>query len=166
MGKRKSNIGGLARYVFETNEVSQPSQSSSSTLGSSSLDHIPADKDGVFLPTVREPEALDTRPQKKQKVETGLLGLGLEKYDASGLVPFYTDASQVPEHLQKCELVCGFTAVANHTKARCYVVTQTSRNENDTFRYILRVACWTKKAGTVSRLKALQTRSQKDADAM
>ncbi|GBE86543.1 Trimethylguanosine synthase [Sparassis crispa] len=41
----------------------------------------------------------ECRPSKKRKV--GLLGPGLEKYDATGLVPFYTEPSQVPVHLKK-----------------------------------------------------------------
>jgi hypothetical protein len=40
----------------------------------------------------------------------GLLGPGNDVYDATGLVPFYTDVAQVPTHLQKCtynrELYC------------------------------------------------------------
>jgi len=35
------------------------------------------------------------------KRKAGLLGPGNEAYDATGLVPFYTDAAQVPTHLQK-----------------------------------------------------------------
>ncbi|KAI0057341.1 S-adenosyl-L-methionine-dependent methyltransferase, partial [Artomyces pyxidatus] len=38
-------------------------------------------------------------PTKKRK--TGLLGPGNELYDATGLVTYYTEASQVPDHLQK-----------------------------------------------------------------
>ncbi|KAI9439491.1 RNA cap guanine-N2 methyltransferase-domain-containing protein [Lactarius psammicola] len=49
-----------------------------------------------------EPDVVDPNqqpPLKKRK--TGLLGPGNEAYDATGLVPFYTDAAQVPTHLQK-----------------------------------------------------------------
>lgn len=42
------------------------------------------------------------RPPKKRKLNA-LLSKELEKYDATGLVPHYTNAKQVPEHLQKCE---------------------------------------------------------------
>lgn len=41
-----------------------------------------------------------TPARKKRKV--GLLGPGYESVDATGLVPFYTDASEVPAHLRKC----------------------------------------------------------------
>ena len=42
------------------------------------------------------------RPPKKRKLNA-LLSKELEKYDATGLVPHYTNAKQVPGHLQKCE---------------------------------------------------------------
>ena len=51
----------------------------------------------------RSLDEIDTRPKKKARLQAGLLGPGLEKFDATGLVPFYTDASEVPKHLQKCE---------------------------------------------------------------
>jgi trimethylguanosine synthase len=41
--------------------------------------------------------------QQKKKRKVGLLGPGYESVDATGTVPFYTDASQVPDSLQKCE---------------------------------------------------------------
>ena len=43
-----------------------------------------------------------TRPPKKRKLNA-LLSKELERYDATDLVPHYTSAKQVPEHLQKCE---------------------------------------------------------------
>lgn len=42
------------------------------------------------------------RPLKKRKLNA-LLSKELERYDATGLVPHYTNAKQVPGHLQKCE---------------------------------------------------------------
>jgi len=42
------------------------------------------------------------RPLKKRKLNA-LLSKELERYDATGLVPHYTNAKQVPEQLQKCE---------------------------------------------------------------
>ncbi|KDQ18010.1 hypothetical protein BOTBODRAFT_127969 [Botryobasidium botryosum FD-172 SS1] len=46
----------------------------------------------------------DAQPKKKLKrvvVEGGFLGPGLEHHNATGLVPHYTQKSQVPPHLQK-----------------------------------------------------------------
>lgn len=44
--------------------------------------------------------------RKKRKVvaapEAGLLGPGLERYDATGLAPHYTSMKEVPAHLKKC----------------------------------------------------------------
>ncbi|TBU24183.1 S-adenosyl-L-methionine-dependent methyltransferase [Dichomitus squalens] len=98
MGKRKSNISGLARFVFEVVQDPRPQPINQSPEAS------PEGKAAASRETGdngRGDDALDTRPKKKPKLHTGLLGPGLEKYDATGLVPFYTDASQVPQHLQK-----------------------------------------------------------------
>ena len=99
MGKRRNNISGLARFVLETSVASpQPALSLSAE----------ATKDDNASVSLELPDrhggadALDTRPKKRAKLQTGLLGPGLEKYDATGLVPFYTEASQIPSHLQKC----------------------------------------------------------------
>ncbi|PVF98556.1 S-adenosyl-L-methionine-dependent methyltransferase [Serendipita vermifera] len=48
---------------------------------------------------VEEAQASE-RPAKRQRKE-GLLPQKLEKYDATGLAPFYTDVGQVPSHLKK-----------------------------------------------------------------
>ncbi|KAI0714188.1 RNA cap guanine-N2 methyltransferase-domain-containing protein [Cerioporus squamosus] len=111
MGKRKNNIGGLsglARYVFDTpGPTSESSPGPASTFEDTSTPKatthapIPSGSQEEHLETQRDSDALDTRPRKRAKLQTGLLGPGLEKYDATGLVPFYTDASQVPEKLQK-----------------------------------------------------------------
>jgi len=42
-------------------------------------------------------------PAKKRKVVDGLLGPGYEKYDATGLVPFYKKMKDVPDRLKKCK---------------------------------------------------------------
>ncbi|KAI0793711.1 S-adenosyl-L-methionine-dependent methyltransferase [Fomes fomentarius] len=96
MGKRKGNIGGLARFVFEV-----------TNSGSPQPDEVPSTSEtrsgpaNDVLDTQKNLDELDHRPTKKAKLRAGLLGPGLEKYDATGLVPCYTDASQVPNHLQK-----------------------------------------------------------------
>ena len=41
--------------------------------------------------------------------------LWMEKYDATGLVVHYADASHVPEHLQKCACLCLGSRVAMNT---------------------------------------------------
>ncbi|TFK92462.1 S-adenosyl-L-methionine-dependent methyltransferase [Polyporus arcularius HHB13444] len=109
MGKRKNNISGLsglARYVFDTPEpTSSPGPASTSETGptpkATTHESTTLGTQEEHIEAQRHSDALDTRPKKKAKLQSGLLGPGLEKYDATGLVPFYTDASQVPEHLQK-----------------------------------------------------------------
>ena len=104
MGKRKSNIGGLARYAFEVGASSGSQPSSSFTSGPTSCPEAKAEheNDSATSTSVHGTDPLDSPRKKRQKLQTGLLGSGLERFDATGLVPFYTDASQVPEHLQKC----------------------------------------------------------------
>ncbi|CCM00594.1 uncharacterized protein FIBRA_02630 [Fibroporia radiculosa] len=104
MGRKHSAISGLSRFVsevFETSESQKPGQSAAlatsdsgvSSATTSNLERRASEwEEG-------EPQGLEARPTKKRK--TGLLGSGLEKYDATGLVPFYTHPSQIPSHLQK-----------------------------------------------------------------
>lgn len=82
MGKklRQSNVSGLSRFLEAFDEPS----SSQSANGSSMIA-------GPSTP----------RLKRESERKTGLLGPGNEAYDATDLVPFYTDPSQVPAHLQK-----------------------------------------------------------------
>src|SRR6266403_4002013 len=87
MGKklRQANVSGLSRFLQTFDEPSS-SQTANDTSNTE--------------PLKREFDS-ETRPAAGKR-KTGLLGLGNEAYDATGLVPFYTDVSQVPAHLQKC----------------------------------------------------------------
>jgi hypothetical protein len=89
MGKklRQTNVSGLSRFLQAFNE---PGLSQGAIAGPST----PRLK--------REPESDFVDSLTRPAVGKGLLGPGNEAYDATGLVPFYTDASQVPAHLQKC----------------------------------------------------------------
>ncbi|KAI0091634.1 RNA cap guanine-N2 methyltransferase-domain-containing protein [Irpex rosettiformis] len=102
MGKRHSAFTGLSCFALEafgTNqgESSKPSTSpeyppkSSNTAKKNTRSASDLDKESTTC--VGEPS------HKKRK--TGLLGPGYEEYDATGLAPHYTDASEVPEHLKK-----------------------------------------------------------------
>ncbi|CDO77992.1 hypothetical protein BN946_scf184711.g2 [Trametes cinnabarina] len=105
MVKRKNNIGGLARFLAEATQTSQ----SESLSQVDAATERPGSTTTLSVGTVAAEDAehpsnvdsTDLRPMKKPKLQIGLLGEGLEKYDATGLVPFYTDPSHVPEHLQK-----------------------------------------------------------------
>lgn len=101
MGRKQSRLSGLSFFVQEafgqpTNGLNtQPTTEASSTSV-------------VAAGVVRKASEVDaedenTQPTKKRKV--GLLGAGNEKYDATGLVPHYTDPSEVPEHLRKCTCI-------------------------------------------------------------
>ena len=102
MGKRRSNISGLARFVSETAGVASPQLApspSSRAVANDESSESPGGKDNRG-----STDTLDTRPKKRAKLQIGLLGPGLERYDATGFVPFYTEGSQVPPRLQKCTL--------------------------------------------------------------
>jgi trimethylguanosine synthase len=92
MGKklRQANVSGLSRFLqaFDESSSSQNANDTSMIAGPSA----PQPK--------HESESEIVAIAGKRK--TGLLGPGNEAYDATGLVPFYTDPSQVPAHLQKC----------------------------------------------------------------
>lgn len=94
--KRKGGLSGVSRFVFESMK-SDPSNPETANSSSN-----------------QNPEWPEDRPAKRRKGNDGDSVLEekqvkwIEKYDSTGLVPQYTHASQVPEHLQKC------TSVHNH----------------------------------------------------
>jgi hypothetical protein len=92
MGKklRQSNLSGLSHFLGALADESAPNSSTGAVAGPSTPS--PAKSKPV------DPE----QPPPLKKHKAGLLGPGNEAYDATGLVPFYTDAAQVPAHLQKC----------------------------------------------------------------
>jgi trimethylguanosine synthase len=94
MGKklRQTNVSGLCRFLQAFDE---PASSSTASACSTAGPSTPRPK--------RKTDVVDLEPQPPPgKRKTGLLGPSNEVYDATGLVPFYTDAAQVPAHLQKC----------------------------------------------------------------
>ncbi|KAH9893156.1 S-adenosyl-L-methionine-dependent methyltransferase [Cubamyces lactineus] len=100
MGKRKSNvITGLSCFLAEATQ-SDVSSRPENVVSSVSSSHPGLDSDQVPQDT-HNADTDGLRPTKKLRSHAGLLAEGLEKYDATGLVPFYTEAHEVPEHLQK-----------------------------------------------------------------
>ena len=85
MGKklRQANVSGLSRFLQAFDE---PANGTSMIAG----------------PSTPRPKHESESDFVAGKRKTCLLGPGNEAYDATGLVPFYTDPSQVPAHLQKC----------------------------------------------------------------
>jgi hypothetical protein len=108
MGKRHSvAVAGLARFMHVFDESAPPtsftiSENATTTMyGKRSLEMENA-LAGPSHPKRATSAGKTSRPPKKKR-KTGLLGPGHERHDATGLVSRYTDATQVPEHLQKCE---------------------------------------------------------------
>lgn len=94
--KRKGGLSGVSRFVFE----SMKSDSSNPKTANS------------FPNQNSDAESAVDRPAKRRKGNDGAslleetqVNQWVERYDSTGLVPHYTHASQVPEHLQKCALV-------------------------------------------------------------
>lgn len=108
MGKRKGGgLSGLSRFVLESfkNEPeSRPIQP----------EHVAQDSQHPDDSTVsvfqEHPESRSSKRRKTKgsnallepQTQTEETGRWIEKYDATGLVPHYTKASQVPDHLKKC----------------------------------------------------------------
>ncbi|EGN96955.1 hypothetical protein SERLA73DRAFT_111745 [Serpula lacrymans var. lacrymans S7.3] len=88
MGKKRSNLSGLSSFVAVAFK-----DSGDTAKGNG---HGPINVLEGSRPEVQR----EDRPQSKKR-KVGLLGAGYEKYDATGLTPHYTNARDVPDHLQK-----------------------------------------------------------------
>ncbi|KZT25308.1 S-adenosyl-L-methionine-dependent methyltransferase [Neolentinus lepideus HHB14362 ss-1] len=99
MGKKRgvSGLSGFAREAFGSQsqflstEASQSSQSPDDSFISTQRNQPSGPNTTSQEPTLP--------PLKRRKV--GLLGPGQERYDATELVPFYTDEDEVPDELRK-----------------------------------------------------------------
>ncbi|KAI0825643.1 RNA cap guanine-N2 methyltransferase-domain-containing protein [Irpex lacteus] len=104
MGKRHSAFSGLSRFALEAFGASQGEHVlPTKTTGEQTTESTSAEKTNARSASQLESEpTFSSRGEPvHKKRKTGLLGPGYEKYDATGLVPYYTDASEVPEHLKK-----------------------------------------------------------------
>ena len=84
--KRKSGMTGLARFVLDSFNNSNGATSNS-------------------IEPASEPEPEPAHKLQKVDEEKRVVSsktYGKRRYDASGLVPHYENAEEVPEHLQKC----------------------------------------------------------------
>ena len=102
MGKRRQNLSGLSAFAKELLKE----QVSLQPVAASESPHAvetprPINSLGPKLAR-RATDQPDTEGRDRKKRKVGLLGPNNEKFDATGLVPYYTDASEVPEHLSKC----------------------------------------------------------------
>lgn len=101
MGRKRQSLAGLSRFVSEA--FGQPT-----TGGGQTREDVPEASPASTSRRVsqRDPADLEvtgTEVAATKKRKIGLLGPGHGQYDATGLVPFYTELSEVPEHLQKCK---------------------------------------------------------------
>ena len=93
-GKRRGGLSGVSKFLLESMKPTSSDTTSNSSKETSSL--------------------VQNRPTKRRKGNNGVPMIDqteppaaadlkwVDKYDASGLVPYYTHHSQVPTHLQKC----------------------------------------------------------------
>ncbi|KAH0836894.1 RNA cap guanine-N2 methyltransferase-domain-containing protein [Lanmaoa asiatica] len=91
MGKRTKNLSGLSRFARRAFQQSPALDSSSNVAESSSTQHHAM----TIAAQANFPTNNGESPQLK------FLGSQWRAYDATGLVPHYKTASEVPEHLQK-----------------------------------------------------------------
>ena len=104
-GKNRTNLSGVSRFL----------DALKADTGTPPSPQIP-------VPTIEEMDD-DTRRTKKRKTDVPILpsDSAYENYDATGLVPFYTESSQVPEDLQKCTFV-HYIPDANAQKHMCNII--------------------------------------------
>lgn len=103
MGRRRSKVGlsGLSQFVAVLHEDRSQTQPSLSSLTVQNLDQNNSEGEG------RHKEA---GKKSTEKISVDALSIYIQsqkeitkpRYNATGLVPFYSNASQVPEHLKKC----------------------------------------------------------------
>ncbi|KAF6757438.1 Tgs1 protein [Ephemerocybe angulata] len=110
--KRKAGMSGLARFVLDSFKTDNATASSSTEpiQGDSGPTPPPPKKQkldersaplNLSEPVQDEPEPKAPAPQESSVVVSVVERLGGPRYDASGLVSHFEDASEVPEHLQK-----------------------------------------------------------------
>ncbi|KAH7910253.1 hypothetical protein BJ138DRAFT_986064, partial [Hygrophoropsis aurantiaca] len=100
MGKKRANLSGLsafAKSVFNDSNTPEPAKTNV-PIPESPIKPSPNASRRKIDPNGSEHKQPE-RPPKK--VKTGILGAGRQSYDASSLVPHYSNAANVPEHLQK-----------------------------------------------------------------
>lgn len=109
--KRKAGISGLARFVLESFNTDNAAASSSTETIQGSPAPPSAKKqkldDETSKPILAEPAQDGGSMQSSSSPSLGPSSRSKtvatrKRYDASGIVPHYEEASAVPEHLQKC----------------------------------------------------------------
>ena len=101
MGKRHSTFTGLSRFVLEAFKQGEEQQGSIDPSPSTQPDKSEASIGAARKASGKHINSDEAGPSRKKR-KVGLLGPGYEKYDATGLAPYYTDASEVPDRLRKC----------------------------------------------------------------
>ncbi|TFK34071.1 RNA cap guanine-N2 methyltransferase-domain-containing protein [Crucibulum laeve] len=119
MGKRKGGgLTGIARFVFDTlksETTAMPPIPASVSVGTRSEEHsVPVTTTPSVTRTLEghmKRNEAKLPPTKKRRTNDGSAVTAaqeetwepqwIDKYDATGLVPYYKNPSEVPEHLQK-----------------------------------------------------------------
>jgi trimethylguanosine synthase len=107
MGKRKGGgLTGLSRFLLESFKNDPTSQSvppepvvHDSQHPDAGILHGSEQNEENRLTKRRKTKDLSSATDPQTQVE---VGQWIKKYEATGLVPHYTEASQVPDHLRKC----------------------------------------------------------------
>lgn len=145
MGKRHSTFSGLSRFAleaFKQGEDQPHSHDSPKPSPHSPATNVETSLGSARTASERHADQDEAGPSKKKR-KIGLLGPGYEKYDATSLVPYYTDASEVPDRLRKC--ACFASTIGYQL-----ISFQTSSRGSDTFHCIRKAAYLTKKVGIAS----------------
>jgi trimethylguanosine synthase len=96
--KRQTALAGLSRFVLEAFKQSEePFAAPENKQLAAAFLKVPG-----IAHKVPEAQDADVAGPLTKKRKVGLLGPGYEKYDATGLVPYYTEPSEVPDRLRKC----------------------------------------------------------------
>jgi trimethylguanosine synthase len=108
MGKRKAGgLTGLSRFVLESFKNDPASQPTTTTLEESQLpvggtQHKPEPHNEIRPTKRRKTQKNADITKDAAVVDEAWAASWIKKYDATGLVPHYTNASEVPDHLKKC----------------------------------------------------------------
>jgi hypothetical protein len=106
MGKRQARAGvvsGLSSFLhaFEDSNLTSNGDGPSSDVKAIQLEASTTSAPSGSALKRSAPSSANDVPKAKKRKET-FINSARSRFDASALVPRYTDASQVPDHLQKC----------------------------------------------------------------
>jgi hypothetical protein len=165
MGKRPKGLTGISHLALQVFEKTNPASSNPNESNDQ-----PSGDGATNCPTPMITEKhkaapvtnIDSKqPRKRRKLNSHASQSSRttrleERDDATGLVPHYRNAHEVPSHLQKC--VCVTVGMLVHkiymTCQRGITKNQISLSESDISLSTMRDVYWMKKGGIASHLNA------------